>query len=167
MPDQRAYNIDYQRITVERKMTIVKLQNAKTEEIKRQDGLTGCRILYVEDNEVNQYLAQQILKPWNVHIEFAENGKEAISRLKEKDFDIVLMDIQMPIMNGIEATKAIRNDKDLKSDIPIIGFTADIMMGTKIAAAKAGMNEIVMKPFNRDELYGIVTALLEKQLSGQ
>jgi len=148
-------------------MTIVKLNNSKTGEIKRPDALTGCHILYVEDNEVNQYLAQQILKPWNVHIEFAENGKEAISRLKEKNFDIVLMDIQMPIMDGIEATKVIRNDEALKSDIPIIGFTADIMMGTKIAAMKAGMNEIVMKPFDRDELYAIITALLEKQVIGQ
>jgi CheY-like chemotaxis protein len=148
-------------------MTIFKLQNSKTGERKHPDELTGCHILYVEDNEVNQYLAQQILKPWNVEIEFAENGKEAISRLEEKDFDLVLMDIQMPIMNGIEATKVIRNDNDLKSDIPIIGFTADIMMGTKIAAMKAGMNKIVMKPFDRDELYEIVTTLLEKQLSGQ
>ncbi len=148
-------------------MTILKAENIKTSEVKYMNGLNGCRILYVEDNEVNQYLAQQILKPWNVHIEFAENGKEAVSRLKEKDFDIVLMDIQMPIMGGIEATKIIRNDNALKSDIPIIGFTADIMTGTRIAAMKAGMNEIVMKPFDRDELYKIITILLEKQVTGQ
>ncbi len=148
-------------------MTVLKTENIKTSEVKYMNGLNGCRILYVEDNEVNQYLAQQILKPWNVHIEFAENGKEAISRLKEKDFDIVLMDIQMPIMGGIEATKVIRNDNALKSDIPIIGFTADIMTGTRIAAMKAGMNEIVMKPFDRDKLYKIITALLEKQVNGQ
>lgn len=148
-------------------MSVIKTGNSKTTEIKDPKGLQGCRILYVEDNEVNQYLAQQLLKPWKVQIEFAENGRTALSRLKEKDFDIVLMDIQMPIMDGIEATKAIRIDKDLKSDIPIIGFTADIMMGTKIAAMKAGMNEIVLKPFDRNDLYDIITALLAKQVTGQ
>jgi len=148
-------------------MSVIKTGNPGSIEIKDPKGLQGCHMLYVEDNEVNQYLAQQLLKPWKVQIEFAENGKTAVSRLKEKDFDIVLMDIQMPIMDGIEATKAIRNDKDLKSDIPIIGFTADIMMGTKIAAMKAGMNEIVLKPFDRNELYDIITALLEKQVTGQ
>ncbi len=135
--------------------------------LKSTKTLENCKILYVEDNEVNQFLAQQILKPWNAHIEFAENGEAAIKRLKEKEFDVVLMDIQMPVMDGIEATRAIRQDRDIKKDIPIIGFTADIMMGTKIAAMKAGMDHVVIKPFDKEVLFDIITDVLDKRINSQ
>lgn len=108
----------------------------------------GYRILAAEDNKMNQFLLQYIFKQWNVDYKIAQNGKEAIDLLRNEKFDLVLMDIQMPVMDGYEAATLIR--RDLKSAIPIIAMTAYVLQGEKDKCFANGMNEYFPKPI--DEL---------------
>ncbi|HAZ00977.1 MAG: hypothetical protein A2W95_06680 [Bacteroidetes bacterium GWA2_40_14] len=112
-------------------------------------------ILLVEDNLINQELAKDTINSWNEPfvVDIAENGREAIEALKNKHYHVIIMDIQMPIMDGHEATRFIRNEMpDPISKIPIIGMTAHAMSSEKELALKNGMNEYIIKPFNPDEL---------------
>jgi PAS domain S-box-containing protein len=117
--------------------------------------LDGARILLVEDNSMNQFLANQILKKWNAAVMFAETGKEAITIMENNTFDIILMDLQMPEMNGYDATTAIRNGEHgkCKSEVPIIALTADAFEETKMRVLQTGMNDFITKPFKQDELF--------------
>lgn len=117
--------------------------------------LDGARILLVEDNSMNQFLANQILKKWNAAVTFAETGKDALEAIKNNTFDIILMDLQMPEMNGYDATTAIRNGKHgkCKPEIPIIALTADAFEETKMRVLQTGMNDFITKPFKQDELF--------------
>lgn len=116
--------------------------------------ISGTRILLAEDNEMNQILARQVLKGFGIDVVLAENGKEAVDALAKQDFDIILMDIMMPEMDGLEATKKIRQDfQGRKQSIPILAMTAYVFTGgddKKIA--EAGMNDFILKPFNPDNL---------------
>lgn len=118
--------------------------------------LSNVRILYVEDNEVNRFLAEQLFIGKDTHLEYAENGKQAIEMIEKSHYDLVLMDIQMPIMDGIETTKWLRQHGNGYSNIPIIGFTADVMNGTKTKALRAGMDDVILKPFKKEELFAII-----------
>ena len=121
--------------------------------------MAGFNILVVEDNKINQKVITQILKTWNCECSVAENGREAIKYLSKKDFDIILMDLQMPVLNGFEATKLIRKGvAGTKSkNIPIIALTADAFPETKNKVMDTGMNDFVSKPFKKTELnYKIV-----------
>jgi CheY-like chemotaxis protein len=92
---------------------------------------------------------------WNepIIVDIAENGKEAILAVQKKNYDIILMDIQMPVMNGHEATQYIRNSlPEPKCNIPIVGMSAHALPVEKEQALKNGMNEYIIKPFNPDEL---------------
>lgn len=112
-------------------------------------------ILLVEDNLINQELAKDTILSWTepFTVDIAENGKEAIIALQNKEYDLVLMDIQMPIMDGHEATQYIRSSLPApKCKVPIIGMTAHALSSEKEQAMKNGMNEYVIKPFNPDEL---------------
>lgn len=117
--------------------------------------LDGARILLVEDNSMNQFLANQILKKWNAAVTFAETGKDALEAVKNNTFDIILMDLQMPEMNGYDATTAIRNGAHgkCKPEIPIIALTADAFEETKMRVLQTGMNDFITKPFKQDELF--------------
>ncbi len=110
----------------------------------------GVRVLLVEDNKVNQFLAQTILKSWECEVVCADDGEIAIEKLNEASFDIVLMDVRMPNMNGEEATKVIREEMCL--NIPIIALTANAIKGDKEKYLSMGMNDYVSKPFEKDEL---------------
>jgi len=129
-----------------------------TEVLTETKDLKGCNILLVEDNEINVFLATTILERWNANITSVLNGKLATDRMSKNDYDIVLMDMQMPIMNGIEATKYIRMVLEL--DTPIIGFTANALRGEKEKCFKAGMNDYITKPFSPDDLYTKICGLL-------
>lgn len=112
-------------------------------------------VLLVEDNLINQELAKDTMLSWNepIIVDIAENGKEAILAVQKKNYDIILMDIQMPIMDGHEATQYIRNSlPEPKCNIPIIGMSAHALPIEKEQALKNGMNEYIIKPFNPDEL---------------
>lgn len=113
--------------------------------------LAGVRLLLVEDNLINQLVATEILNQEQIDVVCAANGQEAIKMLAEQSYDAVLMDIQMPVMNGLEATKAIRKMKDLKK-LPIIAMTADAMQDNREQCLEVGMNDFVTKPINRQEL---------------
>lgn len=113
--------------------------------------LKNISILLVEDNEINVFVATTVLSKWNCRIESAENGQIALDRLSVLKYDIILMDMQMPVLDGLEATRYIR--ETLKLNVPIIGFTANALQGEKENCLKAGMDDYVTKPFDPDELY--------------
>ena len=113
--------------------------------------LQGSLILLVEDNKVNQFLANALLTSWKAKVDISEDGQDAIDRLKEKEYDLVLMDLQMPIMDGFEATEHIR--EVLKSNVPIIGLSANALNGERERSMERGMNDYVSKPFQPEMLY--------------
>ncbi len=130
----------------------------KNEAIDQSD-LTGKNILIVEDNELNRFLAVTILKKWNANIHIAVNGDEAVKAVSNLKIDIVLMDIQMPVMDGVAAAKAIRNE--LKSNIPIIALTANALESEKEKCWQAGMNDYITKPYNPEFLREKIILLTE------
>ncbi len=112
-------------------------------------------ILIVEDNMVNQKLAVNILKKEGYKTVVANNGEEAIQLTKENQFDLILMDIQMPLLGGIQATESIRNMKGGEK-IPIVAFTANAMVGDREQYIEAGMDEYISKPIKKDELKDVI-----------
>jgi CheY-like chemotaxis protein len=116
--------------------------------------LESIRLLLVEDNEINQMIATKFLTKWNIYPDYANNGLEAVEKVKQNQYNIVLMDLQMPEMNGYEATQVIRSlGEERFKHIPIIALTADAVMDVKERALAAGMSDFITKPFNPDELY--------------
>jgi CheY-like chemotaxis protein len=123
--------------------------------------LKHIRILVAEDNLLNQMLIKAILDKENVVFEFAGNGEEVLSLLDNNNYDIILMDIQMPIMDGLTATKIIRNQ--LKSTIPILALTANTSANDEIEYRKGGMNDQLSKPFKRNELLQKISRLISNK----
>jgi len=123
-----------------------------------QEKLRGIKVLVVEDNEMNQFVAKSILKKWNVEVFLAHNGKAAVDFLTSQTCDIVLMDKQMPLMNGVEATRIIRQDLGL--EIPIIALTADAVIEMVEECIDAGMNDYVTKPFEPSVLFNKIAKVL-------
>ena len=120
--------------------------------------LAGMRVLLVEDNDINRMYAATILKKWHCNISEAENGQIALEKIRKKDYDLILMDIHMPILDGIEAARSIRTSfPKPKSEVPIIAFTANALKGDKDKYLKAGMNSYISKPFMPDELFNIMS----------
>jgi len=119
----------------------------KTESISEVSKLRGAKILLVEDNELNQELAKELLESNGLHVILANNGVEALSQIDRFDFDGVLMDCQMPIMDGYEATTKIRSQLKYK-DLPILAMTANAMAGDKEKVIASGMNDHIAKPIN-------------------
>ncbi|NDP28889.1 MAG: response regulator [Flavobacterium sp.] len=125
--------------------------------------LKGKSILVVEDNSINQMVIKMITKKWlNTTVVFANDGKEGLDALKSSQFDIILMDLQMPVMDGYEATIAIRNGEvgEHNRTIPIIAVTADVMETTKERVKEIGMNHYLSKPIKNEVLYEAVKALV-------
>jgi PAS domain S-box-containing protein len=115
---------------------------------------TPLRVLLVEDERVNMLMARRLLENMGHTVTCAENGEKCLQVLREELFDVILMDIQMPVMNGMEVTHLIRNSEDFShvADIPIIALTAHATRGDREAALKAGMNEYISKPFEKEDL---------------
>ena len=116
--------------------------------------LKGIRILLVEDNQFNAVVAQEELEDAieGVQVEVAENGLIAVEKLKSAIFDVILMDVQMPVMNGFEATHGIRNLEGEKANTPIIAMTANVLKDEVDLCYEAGMNDFIGKPFDTKEL---------------
>jgi PAS domain S-box-containing protein len=132
----------------------IKLKKAKAEAqaaMAFNPDLKGAYILLVEDNKVNQFLANALLNSWKARVDISEDGQDAIDRLKEKEYDLVLMDLQMPIMDGFEATEYIR--EVLNSKVPIIGLSANALNGERERSLERGMDDYVSKPFQPEMLY--------------
>lgn len=117
-------------------------------------GLEGKRILVAEDNKVNFFVANKFLVSWGVQVTHAENGQLALDCLKNQEFDMVLMDLHMPVLDGIEATRMIRNSESEKlRDIPIVALTAAIMSENVNKIEDLHINDYVLKPFKPHDLF--------------
>ncbi|UFH31861.1 response regulator [Chryseobacterium sp. C-71] len=113
------------------------------------------RVLVVDDNAINQSLMKHLLSQWNINFDIANNGLEAVEFLRNNDCDLVLMDIQMPQMDGYAATQQIR--EVLKLDTPIIAMTAHALAGEREKCLSRGMNEYISKPINEEELFKLIS----------
>ncbi|MCI5134180.1 MAG: response regulator [Candidatus Electrothrix sp. AW2] len=125
------------------------------------------RLLLVEDNKINQYVALSILKKAGLHASVAENGVQALEILREKEYDLVFMDIQMPEMDGFEACRRIRSPKSdvLQHDIPIVAMTADATHEDRKKCLAAGMNDYIPKPVSQERLFSVLQGQLNKLAS--
>ena len=125
--------------------------------------LPHLRVLVAEDNPINKFLIIKILKDWEITADVVENGKEAIEKLKENEYDIILMDTFMPVMNGLDAIRRIRNGyAEGKQNIPIITFSAAVMENDKKTALEAGANDVVSKPFELETLHSKLNFYTQK-----
>ena len=132
----------------------------ENELIELDTEIKNIKVLVVEDIPLNQLLMKTLLDDFGFHRDIAENGKIAIEKLKEKKYDIVVMDLQMPEMNGFEATEYIRNTMNLK--IPIIALTADVTTADLAKCKAVGMNDYLAKPVDERVLYSKIVGILKK-----
>jgi two-component system, sensor histidine kinase and response regulator len=117
----------------------------------------SLHILLAEDNVVNQKVATKILENWGHSVVVASNGREAVAACEKERFDLIFMDVQMPDLDGFEATKIIRaREKDGRGRLPIVAMTAHAMKGDKGKCLAAGMDYYLSKPINRDELFSVI-----------
>ncbi|EWH10413.1 multi-sensor hybrid histidine kinase [Catenovulum agarivorans DS-2] len=141
-----------------------------TDELAKQaaESLQGAKILLVEDNEMNQELAVELLNQNHISVELANNGQEAVDMLDKQVYDGVLMDCQMPIMDGYTATRIIREKAKFK-DFPIIAMTANAMAGDREKVIDAGMNDHIAKPINVDDMFIVMAKWIKpaKPIKGQ
>ena len=135
----------------------VQLENEVT---KIESELKNIKVLVVEDIPLNQLLMKTLLDDFGFERDIAENGKIAIEKLKEKEYEIILMDLQMPEMNGFEATEYIR--KTMKSTIPIIALTADVTTVDLAKCKAVGMDDYLAKPVDEKQLYNKIVSILNK-----
>ena len=118
------------------------------------NGLEGKRILVAEDNKINFFVANKFLVGWGVKVTHAENGRIALDILEKDDFDLILMDLHMPVMDGVEATRVIRNSDDTRiKDIPVVALTAAIMSENHDKIENLSINDYVLKPFKPRDLF--------------
>jgi two-component system sensor histidine kinase/response regulator len=115
----------------------------------------GARVLLVDDNEINQQVGQEILQQLGFQVDIANNGLEAIEALEQAEYELVFMDVQMPVMDGYEATRRIRMNP-LWSQLPIIAITAHTLSTDREKSLQAGMNDQVNKPIDTDELIAVI-----------
>ncbi len=141
----------------------VHARNQETEhrEVKPSVPVRSFTFLLVEDNPVNQLLANTLLKRMGGTGDLAVNGQEAVEAAQNKIYDIIFMDIQMPVMNGLEATQMIRNSSGPNAHTPVIALTANAMQPEKEKFLLAGMNALLTKPFTKAGLEDIITAYLD------
>lgn len=130
-------------------------------EINRK--LSGYRILLVEDMELNRFIVQEMMRDWDLYPEIACDGEEAVRMTRQEKYDLILMDIQMPVMNGVESTLLIRSDKaNCNHQTPIVALSANAFESDKESYFKAGMNAVLSKPFDAEKLYMMLTANLQQ-----
>ncbi|MFN3078104.1 MAG: response regulator, partial [Alphaproteobacteria bacterium] len=124
-------------------------------QIKPLRGLQGARILLVEDNRINQQVAEALLSQAGLHVSMAMNGREALFKVQQERYDAILMDIQMPEMDGYAATRAMRAIPEL-AGLPIIAMTANAMAEESEKCLEAGMNAHLAKPIEPDRLFRVL-----------
>ncbi|MDR2727452.1 MAG: response regulator, partial [Deltaproteobacteria bacterium] len=123
-----------------------------------------ARVLLAEDNEINQEIAIELLEHADVEVEVASNGQEAVDLFQQKDFDLILMDIQMPVMDGAEATRLIRASSKAGADtVPILAMTAHAMESDREKSLNVGMNDHLTKPIDPRLLYAALDTWLPKR----
>ncbi|WPP52810.1 response regulator [Catalinimonas niigatensis] len=127
--------------------------------------LQDIRLLLVDDNHANRIVASNFLSKMGVRVDFAENGEQAVHIVQNQEFDIVLMDLQMPIMDGYEATQAIRKLGDTYKDLPIIALTADVVSDVRQKVFDSGMNDYLSKPFKPEQLNTTIAKNLKLEVN--
>ncbi len=152
-------------IVIPYEKTSEKISSASMYEQKTEANLSGYKILLAEDDALNHELAVATLKTAGAEIVSAANGKEAIEKLLLQNADVVLMDIQMPELNGRQATIFIR--EHISKTIPIIGITANVMNDARNECVEAGMNDVLLKPFDIDNVMSVVSPLLDNHLEAR
>jgi PAS domain S-box-containing protein len=132
----------------------------ESEPIEPDMDITGIKVLVVEDIALNQLLMRTLLEDFGFECDIADNGKIATEKIQTQKYDVILMDLQMPEMNGFEATGFIRNE--LKSDIPIIALTADVTTVDLAKCKAVGMNDYIAKPVDEKLLYRKIVGIVKK-----
>ncbi|MBV7271753.1 response regulator [Clostridium sp. PL3] len=130
--------------------------------IELKKHIKAAKVLLVEDVILNQKFITELLHDTKLIVDIANNGKEALKAITASNYDIILMDIQMPIMDGYEATRIIRKDSKF-AQLPIIAMTANAMEGTKEDCLKAGMNDYISKPIDIDQLFLILNSWIKSE----
>ncbi len=122
---------------------------------QRMRDIKGIKILLVEDDRMNQFVMRRILEKWHADLEIAHNGREAIEKLEKNDYNVVLMDLHMPELNGYEAATLVRdpNSKVRNHEVPILALTADVTSETRQRVKEAGMNDFITKPSDQGIIY--------------
>jgi CheY-like chemotaxis protein len=117
------------------------------------EAVEGLCILLVEDNKINQLVASQFIKKWGIEVDIADDGLEAVQKVQQKKYDLVLMDLEMPGMDGFEASREIRKlNAEYFQELPVLALSASAMKGMKEKVMLSGMNDYVAKPFSPTEL---------------
>ncbi len=136
---------------------------SENEQDEKYDELVDKKILIAEDNKINFFVANKFLTKWGIRVTHAENGEIALDLLKDNDFDLVLMDLHMPVMDGIEATKIIRSSDDTRiREMPVVALTAAIMSEHQDKIEGLKINDYILKPFKPRELYTKILAHVKK-----
>ncbi len=149
-------------VTIPYEKVITEKRGASNNIVENLANLENRKILLVEDNRVNQKVASLTLQKWGMKVSIAENGLEAIKQLEKEPFDLILMDLQMPEMNGFEATQYIRANSNLPNyKTPIVAMTASAMVNEKSKCFDAGMNGYLSKPFQIDDLYSTLVEYIK------
>jgi len=134
------------------------MQDNETNQDIDYKSLGHKKVLVAEDVELNQYLARHILESWDFEVTIVSNGREALEQLQAESFDCILMDVQMPEMDGLAATAHIRQLADpIKAHIPIIALTANALKGDSERYLAAGMNDYLSKPFDEPRLFRVIS----------
>lgn len=128
-----------------------------------QSGFENITLLVAEDNEINQSLIRHLFKEWRLGFDLVTNGREAVEMLQSKKYSLILMDIQMPEMDGYTAAQEIRNR--LKSDTPIIAMTAHALAGEREKCLSYGMNEYISKPIREEQLHKLITQFAQIEIN--
>jgi two-component system, sensor histidine kinase and response regulator len=124
------------------------------------DLVRGAKILVVEDNEINQQVAQELLEGQGFFVDIANNGQEGVEQTFAGEYDIVLMDIQMPVMGGYDAAMEIRKNSEFK-DLPVLAMTANAMVGDREKALDSGMNDHISKPIDPTQLFAALVKFIK------
>lgn len=122
----------------------------------------GVRVLIADDYMVNQELTQEMLEMMECEVDLADDGSEAIEKQQDNGYDIIFMDVQMPSMDGYEATKQIRKNEGSDRHTPIIAVTANALSGDKEKCLEAGMDDYISKPIKSEQLEAMLTKYANK-----
>ncbi|WP_426062215.1 ATP-binding protein [Hymenobacter sp. B1770] len=133
--------------------------------IQQPDLLRGLNILFAEDNAVNQLIGVSMLSQWQVKVDMAQNGEEALHKAWQRKYDLILMDIQMPQMNGFEATSRLRAEQSPNRNTPVIALTADAIRVNERSCESLGFNDFLTKPYSELALYNIIAKVSQRSKS--
>jgi len=159
-----SFNLEFSKVKEPESQSDSEAQNQEPEERQKTSiNLEDANVLLVEDNLINQKIVLLSLEKAVKNVDVANNGKEALDKFGSVKYDIILMDIQMPVMNGIVTTKKIRNiEKSTNTHTPIIAITANALLGDKEECLSAGTDDYISKPFQIETLMNKMNALLKK-----